>query len=323
MTKKDSSAPQEKGKATTITVAQINADRINLLANQYWAPHTASNHDTYNPEIIEDIYFKEIRDIRHSVRRIMMLEFSQYLENYLWPNYRRETASHAHMMSIVFMLNEKFRERVSVWKCFEDNSTEFPGFFQQCLESCLSNEKPTATFMREQTALLLFLNHCFNSMEVELCREQAKRLVSLTMWSCLQPRRREQELRAIPEWKKFWKKLQKRDKPEMKEKLEWERHFLQKLMIKFMGILDSISIDGEISEDVIRYCERFLELLIDLEALLPTRRFFNTVLDDCHLVVRCHLSNLAKREEGKLFTQVSQIFFNNLHKLTTNYFLTQ
>ena len=58
--------------------------------------------------------------------------------------------------------------------------------------------------------------------------------------------------------------------------------------------------------DLVRYCERFIEFLVDLEALLPTRRFFNTVLDDCHVLVRCNLSNLAKREEGKLFTQVSQ-----------------
>lgn len=54
------------------------------------------------------------------------------------------------------------------------------------------------------------------------------------------------------------------------------------------------------------YCERFLELLTDLEALLPTRRFFNTVLDDCHLVVRCQLSDLIKMNEGHLFNQVSE-----------------
>lgn len=45
--------------------------------------------------------------------------------------------------------------------------------------------------------------------------------------------------------------------------------------------------------------------MIDLEALLPTRRFFNTVLDDCHLVVRCWLSGLNQRPEGHLFSQVS------------------
>lgn len=58
------------------------------------------------------------------------------------------------------------------------------------------------------------------------------------------------------------------------------------------------------------YCERFLELLTDLEALLPTRRFFNTVLDDCHLVVRCQLSVLVRIPEGHLFSQVS---FSNIN----------
>lgn len=46
----------------------------------------------------------------------MILEFSQYLENYLWPNYVSKNASFAHMMSIVIMLNEKFRERVAPWQ---------------------------------------------------------------------------------------------------------------------------------------------------------------------------------------------------------------
>lgn len=45
----------------------------------------------------------------------MVLEFSQYLENYLWPNYNPQ-ASYAHMLSIVIMVNEKFRERVQVWQ---------------------------------------------------------------------------------------------------------------------------------------------------------------------------------------------------------------
>lgn len=57
--------------------------------------------------------------------------------------------------------------------------------------------------------------------------------------------------------------------------------------------------------DKVRYCERFLELVIDLEALLPTRRFFNTIMDDNHLVVRCQLSPLLHRSEGSLFGQVS------------------
>lgn len=56
--------------------------------------------------------------------------------------------------------------------------------------------------------------------------------------------------------------------------------------------------------ETVTYCERFIELMVDLEALLPTRRYFNVVIDDSHLVVRCSLSNLAKRPEGRLFMQL-------------------
>lgn len=181
----------------------------------------------YDPAVVEKVYNKEI--CGGDPRRIMILEFSRYLENFLWPNFTEKSSS-AHVMSIVFLLNEKFRERIEVWKVFDKSPENFALLFNEVLQKCLEKIdiiRATPAIIREQTALLVFLNHCFSSMEVELCRDQAKKLVSLSMWSCLQPKRRDQELNSIPDWKKFWKKLQKRDKPDMKEKLEWERHFLQ------------------------------------------------------------------------------------------------
>merc|ERR550532_2465742 len=44
--------------------------------------------------------------------------------------------------------------------------------------------------------------------------------------------------------------------------------------------------------------------MIDLEAQLPSRRFFNTLMDDAHLVIKSKLSSLSTREEGKLFSQL-------------------
>jgi len=121
--------------------------------------------------------------------------------------------------------------------------------------------------------------------------------------------RREQELRDVPEWRKYWKRLLKKEK-DSKPEVVWERHFMQNLIIDFLHILESIPAEGEVSSNLVHYCERFLEFIIDLEALLPTRRFFNTVLDDCHLIVRALLSPLVRREEGKLFGQVSvRLFF--------------
>jgi len=36
-----------------------------------------------------------------------------------------------------------------------------------------------------------------------------------------------------------------------------------------------------------RLCDRTVELLIDLESQLPTRRYFNTLLDDHHIILHC------------------------------------
>ncbi|EDV30219.2 uncharacterized protein Dana_GF23169 [Drosophila ananassae] len=299
----------KKTKATSgaLTVSQLSSDVIWQLASQYWAPDTKQDHLPYSAQVIEKIYSDEIAtgNAGHSARRINMLEFSQYLEQYLWPHYQRETATHAHLMSIVIMANEKFRERVEVWTVFEKLPEQYPSFFRHVLESCLPADggKEAKSSLRERTALLMFLNHCFNSMEIELCREQAKRLVSLSMWHCLQPRRREQELREVPEWRKYWKRLLKKEK-DIKPEVLWERHFMQNLIIDFLNILESIPAEGPVKANVVHYCERFLEFIIDLEALLPTRRFFNTVLDDCHLIVRALLSPLVRREEGKLFGQL-------------------
>jgi intron-binding protein aquarius len=66
-----------------------------------------------------------------SVKRIMMLEFSQYLENFLWPNFdgTAET-SLAMVMSLVVIVNEKFRERVPAWAAFQYRPDHFPALFQ-------------------------------------------------------------------------------------------------------------------------------------------------------------------------------------------------
>lgn len=80
---------------------------------------------------------------------------------------------------------------------------------------------------------------------------------------------------------------------------------------------------GEVPHSKINFCERFLELMIDIEAQLPTRRFFNVLLEDCHLVVKCQLSNLCKRSEGKLFGQVSESWKFHMHNIDKSSVCTQ
>uniref|UniRef100_T1J5U4 RNA helicase aquarius n=1 Tax=Strigamia maritima TaxID=126957 RepID=T1J5U4_STRMM len=294
-----------KSKLSAPTVEQITGDKITELSDKYWAHHIKKEKVVFDPNVVDEIYLSEIRGSSFSIRRIMLLEFSQYLENYLWPNYDPNKVSAAHIMSIVIMVNEKFRERVPAWEVFIKKPDHFSHFFHQVLKVLL--EKPDKYSLKEQTALLVYLNHSLNSVEVDLIRGETKHLISPAMWVSLLEGRREQEFKNLPKLKKFWKILKKKDSQadeQTVEKQNFERTFLYNLMQKFFLHLDEVPEKGEVNMDVVHFCERCLELIIDLEALLITRRFFNTLLDDCHLVVKCNMSHLISREEGRLFSQL-------------------
>ncbi|CAH1791178.1 unnamed protein product [Owenia fusiformis] len=293
---------KKKG-AIAPTVEQIQSDIITRLANQYWAPYSNVPRLPYEPKIVEDIYKKELLATRFASRRVMLLEFSQYLENYMWPNFT-EKATNSHIMSIVVMVNEKFRERVPAWEPFKNNPKNFPAFFERVMSLSLEE---TGVSLREQTALLVFLIHCFNSLEEDLIRERVQRLVALPIWMNILPGRRESIFKTNPRYKKFWNAIQKKDAKadeDTKKKVEVERTFLAAHIQKYYNILDSIKEEGEVSMSKVHYCERFIELMIDLEALLPTRRFFNMLMDDKHVVVKSQLSSLASLKEGRLFSQL-------------------
>ena len=53
---------------------------------------------------------------------------------------------------------------------------------------------------KEQGVLLVFLIHCFNSLEEDLIREQIQRLVSLPIWHNILPGRRDEIFKKNPRY---------------------------------------------------------------------------------------------------------------------------
>ncbi|KAI4803942.1 hypothetical protein KUCAC02_025587 [Chaenocephalus aceratus] len=325
-------------KAAAPSVSQINAEYVTQLANKYWAPH-AKNKLPFDPKVLEDVYEKEILMSKFAIRKIMLLEFSQYLENYLWVNYTPKVSSNAYLMSICCIVNEKFRENVPAWEVFKKEPSHFPFFFKCVMEAVLASEGAGLS-LKEQTVLLVFLDHCFNSLEVDLIREQVQQLISLPMWMGLLPSRLQHELKKVPKLQKFWNLIKKKsDKMEADEaeQAQKERAFLSALIKKFLGVLVSIPPSvallppllsdscirrrsmcsschtatgtdfyvGPVSMDKVHYCERFIELMIDLEALLPTRRWFNTVwMTLTWWSAATSPVSSTERKEGHLFCQL-------------------
>ena len=100
----------------------------------------------------------------------------------------------------------------------------------------------------------------------------------------------------------------KRDEKESEEKKaqnQVSRTFFQKLVNNFLKLISTQDYTkDELPREFLLYSERFIELMIDLLALLPTRRYLNVLLDDLHLVVRCQMCPLLEHSDGHLFSQV-------------------
>ena len=58
----------------------------------------------------------------------------------------------------------------------------------------------------------------------------------------------------------------------------------------------------------VHFCERFMELVIDLLAQLPTRRFTRTLMSDKALLVKARMMPLYDAPSGRLYTQLVDLF---------------
>ncbi|KAL3984757.1 AAA domain family protein [Acanthocheilonema viteae] len=290
--------------ASVATTETIQEDQLIQIARQHWAPHAPQNRP-FDPNLIDTIYENELVRNLFMQKKVIVLEFSQYLERYLWPNFNAERANNHYVMSVVIMLNAKFRERIPVWRCIIERPAQFPVFFRRILHLVLDVEQIT---LLERSAIITFLINCFNSVEVDLVRKEVMKIVSLTMWSNLLPTQREDLFQANPKLRKIWNKIETKTElktAEEEELLTFERTFMWNLLQIFKQTLAHVDDESnEVGIDGIHFLECCLQLFIDLEALLTTRRFFNAILHASNILVNCTLSSLITAEVGGLFCQL-------------------
>ncbi|KAI1730104.1 AAA domain-containing protein [Ditylenchus destructor] len=275
-------------------------DSLRELSLQYWSPSTADKHSPFTVKTLTDIY-EDLLASSFQQRKVIFLEFSQYLEAYLWKNFNLENTSDAYVLSIVIMVNEKVRERIIAWKCFESKPEHFSFFFAEVLKLALNDD---LSYL-EQSVLIAFLNNCLNSLEVDVVRQEVMKLCSLPIWVNLLPSQRDDLLNQNTKLKKFWSKVEKKfEKMEKTEfdTLDFNRRFLWKLLQRFKRVVDCIDDESqELDVHAVTYAERFLLFMIDLEAQLTTRRFFNALLLSSHIIAHCSLSQFITAEHGSLF----------------------
>ena len=169
---------------------QIAADKLTKIADENWstAARSKPKPPPFKSSVIDQIYTSELcgnQDTAPKLKRVMLLEISQYLENYLWPNFNEETATFQHVMSIILMINEKFREGVSAWDCFNQHEEAFPGFFNRVV----TLKQGRKFRQHEKVSFLMFAINAFQSLENAAVRARVLKLASLPLWHSLSKNR--------------------------------------------------------------------------------------------------------------------------------------
>jgi intron-binding protein aquarius len=150
--------------------------------------------------------------------------------------------------------------------------------------------------------LLSFVISAFQSLESDQIRKECAPLVSIPIWHNLfSSDARNSLLEKSPGLKKGWRIATKRyDAADEtgKARLRFERSWLYSMMLNFLQCINTGQ-PGNL--EVVRYCERFMELLVDLESQLPTRRYVNTLLKDLNILPVIRISKMFAHEENLLF----------------------
>jgi intron-binding protein aquarius len=281
--------------------ADLENDSLTLLAKRHWKAHGASK--AFDPKVVTSILETELRP-SFSQQRIMVLETNNYLELFLWPNFTT-SSDDAHVLSIIVMVNEKFRENSSVWPLFSDDNEKFSAFFNRAIEligSCSSLP------FGEQTQFIMFLINSFVSIENKTLSSMTLRLVLLPLWKNVYSARVEREISSDPALQKYWARFLKKDSKSDPKRSEVV--FFPSLISHFLNTVGNLFVDGQFNFDAAVFCNRVMELLIDLLAQLPTRRFLLLLLLDMRLVEKLELaiSRIPKRKHAHLLTQQLQMF---------------
>jgi intron-binding protein aquarius len=189
-----------------------------------------------------------------------------------------------------------------------------------CIDSTLS--------LSIRINLLTFIVTAFQSLDSGLVRKECASLVSIGIWSNLSSEEvRNAHLEQYPQTRKAWRAAAKRfdaADDSTKTRLRFERAWLYQMVLDFLNLLYQPVEDAEDSKgrfglsisvigaetnrvDVLTYCERFIELLTDLESQLPTRRYVNTLLKDLHVLTAIKLSPLYASSEDGLIRDLHQL----------------
>ncbi|EMC92681.1 hypothetical protein BAUCODRAFT_257964 [Baudoinia panamericana UAMH 10762] len=292
------------------TTADLVGDHpLAQVARKQWL---TSKPSKVLPETLQGLW-DAVESDANAPYALLLLEQLQALERYLWPSYSDDSSNH-HVLLIALLVNIKRQEKLPAWSLFADRPDEFSSFFRRVthwsLDSSLS--------MGLRTHLLSFLVNAFQSLDDALVRRECQPLVSIGIWQDLHSdESRQERLNKSTQLQKAWRAATKRlENADVagQAKLRFERSWLYTLVLHCIDKLYDSDTSADQRRDNLQFCERFLELMCDLLAQLPTRRYVNALLQDLNLQSAALLSPLYQDgDDAALLREMHQLLHHYMY----------
>lgn len=278
-----------------VPITDLQGDNLwAQIAHKHWL-NTTKKVTRVQPKVIQDEIWGPLEKEAFSQRAVQGIENLQILERYLWPGFN-DNSSNQHVLLIALVLNAKKSEGLPTWELF-DRPADFSNLFRRLLSISIETTLPPVL----RTRLLVTIIGAFQSLDNGLVRKECAPLVSISVWHNLHGEAiRTRLLEKHPQFKKAWRAASKRFEgadQETQTRQRFERGWLYTLIFDFLDILYD---EARHTADNKIYCERFLELLSDLQSQFPTRRYVNTLLQDLNLLVLIKQSPLYRDEDSGL-----------------------
>ncbi|GAO47490.1 hypothetical protein SAICODRAFT_57839 [Saitoella complicata NRRL Y-17804] len=258
------------------TIDEVTGSVFAQIASRTW---NTSKSRKFNAAAVEEIY-SELTATAFAPKSFYILDQLSCLEKFLWPNFS-DDASDKHAIVTAALIAIRATECLDVWKQILEDADQFSIFFRRVTSLMM----PTSSDFKSRYWLLTFVIAAFRSLDNATIRKSCAPLVSVSVLQLLSSsEKRDAHFAKYPQHAKAWRTAKKKlDSADVagKAQLHFERSWLISVLFEFLQLLQQ----GDAETDVALYCERFVEFLVELASVLPTRRYLNVVLADVHLLV--------------------------------------
>jgi len=216
------------------TSVEVNSSSVEVNSLPSSSHHQKGSHSTatpptapppppappvqrYDVKHVRSIFKNDLHSGNHP-SKYHSLDMSGYLENYLWHFFDAEVCFE-HLMSILLMVNEKYRNGSSILQHMSREEEKCQVFYELVVDTYL-DEQQTITVDSKRTTnslrtdwwlmeqFLLFFINSYHTIENPVIRSCVLRYLSLPLWESLSTTRLEIELVQHEQTAKNWKLFQ-------------------------------------------------------------------------------------------------------------------